>query len=130
MDDVTIPPSRVIPYIPMFSSIVEERVLIGSAQIPTGIAFEIPVGYWGEVKSRSGLGFKHGIEVGAGTIDAGFRGGVSVKLYNHTHEPYHIKRGERIAQIVFQKCELWEPVEVGELSEAERGTKGFGDSGK
>ena len=103
---------------------------VGSAKIPTGIAVEIPFGYWGEIKSRSGIGFNHGIEVGAGTIDAGYRNGIQVKLYNFTDKPYQIKKGDRIAQMVIQKCELLEPEEVDELSESERGEGGFGHSGR
>ena len=104
-----------------------QRVLI-----PTGLYIEIPEGYEGQVRPRSGLAFKHGITVlnTPGTIDADYRGELKQILINLSNEPFVINNGDRIAQIVFARCEQAEMVEVDELSETERGAGGFGHTGK
>lgn len=106
------------------------RVNIGSAKIETGIAVEIPKGYFGKVVGRSGLSFNHNILCSEGTIDAPYRGELKVLLYNLSSRPYQIRKGDRIAQLVISKCELPIPVEVNELSDSNRGADGFGDSGR
>ena len=102
------------------------------ALIPTGLYIEIPEGYEGQVRPRSGLAFKHGITVlnTPGTIDADYRGELKQILINLSDEPFVINNGDRIAQIVFARCEQAEMVEVEELSETERGVGGFGHTGK
>ena len=102
------------------------------ALIPTGLYIEIPEGYEGQVRPRSGLAFKHGITVlnTPGTIDADYRGELKQILINLSNEPFVINNGDRIAQIVFARCEQAEMVEVEELSETERGAGGFGHTGK
>ena len=102
------------------------------ALIPTGLYIEIPEGYEGQVRPRSGLAFKHGITVlnTPGTIDADYRGELKQILINLSNEPFVINNGDRIAQIVFARCEQAEMVEVDELSETERGAGGFGHTGK
>lgn len=102
------------------------------ALIPTGLYIEIPEGYEGQVRPRSGLAFKHGITVlnTPGTIDADYRGELKQILINLSDEPFVINNGDRIAQIVFARCEQAEMVEVEELSETERGAGGFGHTGK
>lgn len=102
------------------------------ALIPTGLYLEIPEGYEGQVRPRSGLAFKHGITVlnTPGTIDADYRGELKQILINLSDEPFVINNGDRIAQIVFARCEQAEMVEVEELSETERGAGGFGHTGK
>ena len=102
------------------------------ALIPTGLYIEIPEGYEGQVRPRSGLAFKHGITVlnTPGTIDADYRGELKQILINLSDEPFVINNGDRIAQIVFARCEQAEMVEVDELSETERGAGGFGHTGK
>ena len=102
------------------------------ALIPTGLYIEIPEGYEGQVRPRSGLAFKHGITVlnTPGTIDADYRGELKQILVNLSDEPFVINNGDRIAQIVFARCEQAEMVEVEELSETERGAGGFGHTGK
>jgi dUTP pyrophosphatase len=104
----------------------------GRRDVGTGIALAIPAGYGGFVQPRSGLAFKHGIMVvnSPGLIDAGYRGEVRVALYNSGTEPFAIKRGDRIAQLVIQKVE--EPVYTAaeELPETGRGAGGFGSSGR
>lgn len=100
--------------------------------IKTGLFMAIPVGYEAQVRPRSGLAYKHGITVlnAPGTIDADYRGEVGVILINHGKEPFVIQDGERVAQLVIAKHERveWQPVE--ELQNTQRGTGGFGSTGK
>ena len=100
--------------------------------IPTGIYIEIPVGYEVQVRPRSGLAFKHGVTVlnSPGTIDADYRGEVKVLLINHGKEAFIVKSGERIAQMVFSKYQQVEWESVNRLSDTERGSGGYGSSGK
>lgn len=104
-----------------------ERMLI-----PTGLFMEIPEGYEGQVRPRSGLAIKHGITVlnTPGTVDSDYRGEVCVILINLSQDQYVIKNGERIAQMVFSKVERAAFAEVKELGETERGEGGFGHTGK
>ena len=100
--------------------------------IPTGIYIEIPIGYEVQVRPRSGLAFKHGVTVlnSPGTIDADYRGEVKVLLINHGKEAFVVKSGERIAQMVFSKYQRVEWESVNRLSDTERGSGGYGSSGK
>ena len=100
--------------------------------VPTGLFMEIPVGYEGQVRPRSGLAIKSGITVlnSPGTIDADYRGEVKVILINLSDTDFVIKSGDRIAQLVIAKHEQMEVVEVQTLSETERGAGGFGHTGK
>lgn len=100
--------------------------------VPTGLFMEIPVGYEGQVRPRSGLAIKSGITVlnSPGTIDADYRGEVKVILINLSDTDFVINSGDRIAQLVIAKCEQMEVFEVETLSETERGTGGFGHTGK
>ena len=100
--------------------------------VPTGLFMEIPEGYEGQVRPRSGLAIKHGITVlnTPGTIDADYRGEVKIILVNLSDTDFVINSGERVAQIVFAKCERMEVVSVETLSETERGAGGFGHTGK
>ena len=102
------------------------------ALVPTGLFMEIPVGYEGQVRPRSGLAIKSGITVlnSPGTIDADYRGEVKVILINLSDVDFVIKSGDRIAQLVIAKCEQMEVGEVDTLSETERGAGGFGHTGK
>ena len=102
------------------------------ALVPTGLFMEIPVGYEGQVRPRSGLAIKSGITVlnSPGTIDADYRGEVKVILINLSDVDFVIKSGDRIAQLVIAKCEQMEVVEVETLSKTERGAGGFGHTGK
>ncbi len=101
----------------------------GYATVPTGIASEIPVGYEVVIRPRSGLAFDHGLQVHPGTIDSGYRGEWLVQVYNHSHTSYLIQTGERIAQGALRSVPQVEIEEVKELSESERGERGFGSSG-
>lgn len=100
--------------------------------IPTGLYMEIPEGYEGQVRPRSGLAIKSGITVlnSPGTIDADYRGQVCVILINLSDKAFVINSGDRIAQLIIARCEQVEPVQVEILSETERGEGGFGHTGK
>ena len=101
----------------------------GSAIIDTGVHIEIPQGYVGILKSKSGLNIKHNI-IGTGTIDSGFSGSIKVKLYNSGDEDYQILRGDKIIQIVFFPCLYTEFREVKSFKDTERGENGFGSTGR
>lgn len=103
-----------------------ERVLI-----PTGIFMEIPQGFEGQIRPRSGLAFKHGVTVlnSPGTIDADYRGEVKVLLVNVSNSEFVIEPGERVAQIVFASHAQIQWNEVISLEETDRGTGGFGSTG-
>ncbi|HET8533913.1 MAG TPA: dUTP diphosphatase [Sphingomicrobium sp.] len=100
--------------------------------IATGFAIEIPRGYEVQVRPRSGLAMKHGITClnTPGTIDSDYRGEVKVILVNLGQEPFEIRRGERIAQLVPAPVLRADFVEAHELSETERGSGGFGSTGR
>jgi len=103
------------------------------ALVPTGIAIALPDGYVALVHPRSGLAIKHGVTMvnAPGTVDAGFRGELQIILINHdTSESVSFKRGDRIAQLVIQKVERAEFVEVRDLPGSGRGTGGFGSTGR
>ena len=103
------------------------------ALVPTGIAIALPDGYVALVHPRSGLAIKHGVTMvnAPGTVDAGYRGELQIILINHDKsEPVSFKRGDRIAQLVIQKVERAEFVEVTDLPGSGRGTGGFGSTGR
>lgn len=113
---------------------LEESVSVDafdSRLIPTGLYIELPEGYEAQVRPRSGLALKYQITVlnSPGTIDADYRGEIGVILMNHSDTPFIIEPGDRIAQLVFNKVEQAEFVEVEELSKTERGKGGFGHTG-
>ena len=100
--------------------------------IKTGLFMELPAGYEAQVRPRSGLALKKGITVlnSPGTIDADYRGEICVILINLSNEEFVVNDGERIAQMVIARHEQAEIVEVQELTDTERGTGGFGHTGK
>ena len=102
------------------------------ALVPTGLYMEIPEGYEGQVRPRSGLAIKSGITVlnSPGTIDADYRCQVCVILINLSDKAFVINSGDRIAQLVIARCEQMETEQVEVLSETERGAGGFGHTGK
>ena len=102
------------------------------ALITTGLFLELPEGTEAQVRPRSGLAFKHGVTVlnSPGTIDADYRGEVGVILINHGHEPFEVKDGERVAQLVIARYERVAFAEVVDLSSSERGDGGFGHTGR
>lgn len=96
--------------------------------VPIGIAMEVPEGYEIQIRPRSGLS-SMGIIACVGTVDSSYRGEIRVTLVNHNNFEYSIGTGDRIAQAVISKVELWTPVECDSLSESDRGGNGFGSSG-
>ena len=102
------------------------------ALIPTGLTIALPAGYEAQVRPRSGLAAKHGVTVlnAPGTVDADYRGEISVPLINHGDMPFQIRRGERIAQMVIASVVRAELIPVAALSATERGSGGFGSTGR
>ena len=100
------------------------RALVG-----TGIAIVLPVGVYGRVAPRSGLAVKYGIQVGAGVIDPDYTGEIKVVLFNHGDKDFEVKKGDRVAQLILERCETPEVEEVGAVEETERGAGGFGSTG-
>lgn len=100
--------------------------------VPTGVAIALPEGFVALIHPRSGLATKHGLTIvnAPGTVDAGYRGEISVTLLNtDSSEPIELRRGDRIAQMVIQRVEYAQFIPVGELSGSVRGTGGFGSTG-
>jgi len=117
--------------------VANENVMLppagGRALISTGIAIAIPKGYAGFVQPRSGLAAKHGVTClnTPGLIDSGYRGELKVLLVNTDPEtPFEVVKGERIAQLVIQRVESVEFIEVEALSDSDRGSGGFGSTGR
>ncbi|WP_397326753.1 dUTP diphosphatase [Paenibacillus sabuli] len=116
------------------AALAEELTLQPGARalVPGGFALAMPQGLEAQVRPRSGLAYKHGVTClnTPGTIDADYRGEVKVLLINLGQEPFVIRRGERIAQLVFQHVPSIALEEVGELPDTVRGAGGFGHTGK
>jgi dUTP pyrophosphatase len=102
------------------------------ALVPTGLTIALQPGYEAQVRPRSGLAAKHGVTVlnSPGTIDADYRGEISVILINHGDTPFSIRRGERIAQMVIASVVRAELVPAASLSTTDRGAGGFGSTGR
>jgi dUTP pyrophosphatase len=117
----------------LVAAVAVEMVLNPGARalVPTGLAIALPRGYEAQIRPRSGLAFKHGITLlnTPGTIDADYRGEVKVLMINLGQEPFAVKRGERIAQMVVAPVTriAWQP--VADLEETARGAGGFGSTG-
>jgi dUTP pyrophosphatase len=110
----------------------EQELALGArAAIGTGLAMALPKGYEAQVRPRSGLAFKRGVTVAnaPGTIDADYRGEVKVILINLGQEPFVVRAGDRIAQMVIAPVSRCEPLEVDELDDTDRGAGGFGSTG-
>jgi dUTP pyrophosphatase len=99
--------------------------------VPTGLSIELPAGYEAQLRPRSGLALKHGVTLlnSPGTIDADYRGEVMVLLVNHGAEPFTVRRGDRIAQLIVASVEHVAIVEVADLGNTTRGAGGFGSTG-
>lgn len=114
---------------------IEEDVTLQPLErklIPTGLYIELPKGYEAQIRPRSGLALKHGITVlnTPGTIDADYRGEIRVILVNLSNEPFVIKNGERICQMVVAAHAQIEWQETDSIEETERGAGGFGHTGR
>ncbi|EJD00797.1 dUTP diphosphatase, partial [Fomitiporia mediterranea MF3/22] len=101
----------------------------GKALIDTQISIAVPLGCYGRVAPRSGLASKFMIDTGAGVIDSDYRGTVFVLLFNLSETDFEVKEGDRIAQLIIEKIETPDVVEVDDLEETLRGAGGFGSTG-
>ena len=101
----------------------------GSRVIDTGVHIQLPHGYVGMLKSKSGLNVRHGI-TSEGVIDEGYTGPIIVKLYNHSDKPFIIGRYDKITQLVILPCEYVQFDLVDDLEDSERGGNGFGSTGR
>ncbi|KAJ1294244.1 hypothetical protein BS78_01G131100 [Paspalum vaginatum] len=101
----------------------------GKALVPTDLSIAIPEGTYARIAPRSGLALKHSIDVGAGVIDADYRGPVGVILFNHSDADFAVKPGDRIAQMIIEVIATPEVAEVEDLDATVRGEGGFGSTG-
>jgi len=110
----------------------EELVLAPGARaaVGTGLRLELPPGHVGLIWPRSGLAVRHGIDTLAGVVDSDYRGEVHVVLVNHGDEPFTVRAGDRVAQILVQKVERVAFVVKDAVSETVRGAGGFGSTGR
>lgn len=113
----------------LFSPITINVGGFDSATIDTGVHIEIPDGYVGMIKSKSGLNVKYGL-TSEGVIDAGYTGSICVKLYNHTNKSYCINKGDKISQLVIMPIASPILKQVDKLDDTERGSGGFGSTGR
>jgi dUTP pyrophosphatase len=120
----------------LLAAVPEEAPLVLAsgkcAMVPTGLTIALPPGYEAQVRPRSGLAAKHGVTVlnSPGTVDADYRGEINVLLINHGEAAFSIRRGERIAQMVIAPVVQAELVPATALSSTERGSGGFGSTGR
>ena len=120
----------------LLAAVPEDSPLILSpgqrALVPTGLTIALPPGYEAQIRPRSGLASRHGVTVlnTPGTVDADYRGEIGVLLINHGDTPFSIRRGERIAQMVIASVARAELVPTASLSATERGSGGFGSTGR
>lgn len=129
LEDIIVPSLSKLSKINDFEDWNNQPFSDTATKVKTGIALEIPKGMYGLILDRSSMGSKL-LKGLAGVIDSGYRGDVTVCLANLSFHDYHIKAGDKIAQIVFHKYEALQPIEAYELDDADRGDKGFGSSGK
>ncbi|VFQ58899.1 unnamed protein product [Cuscuta campestris] len=101
----------------------------GKALVPTDLSIAVSPGTYARIAPRSGLAWKHSIDVGAGVIDADYRGPVGVILFNHSEVDFEVKVGDRIAQLIIEKIAVPEVEEVDDLDSTVRGSGGFGSTG-
>ncbi|XP_047967302.1 deoxyuridine 5'-triphosphate nucleotidohydrolase [Salvia hispanica] len=112
------------------SSAVETKVPArGKALVPTDLSIAVPEGTYARIAPRSGLAWKHSIDVGAGVVDADYRGPVGVILFNHSDVDFEVKAGDRIAQLIIEQIVTPEVAEVDDLDSTARGSGGFGSTG-
>ncbi|XP_010677507.1 deoxyuridine 5'-triphosphate nucleotidohydrolase [Beta vulgaris subsp. vulgaris] len=132
LSEKAVVPSRGSPFSAGYdlSSAVDTKVPArGKALIPTDLSIAVPPGTYARVAPRSGLAWKHSIDVGAGVIDADYRGPVKVILFNHSDVEFEVKVGDRIAQLIIEKIITPDVLEVDDLDATVRGAGGFGSTG-
>lgn len=98
--------------------------------VSTGLSLEIPADHYGRIAPRSGLAVKYGIQVGAGVIDADYRGVVGILIFNHGTEPVNLPAGTRVAQLILERITNPDVVEITEHAATDRGAGGFGSTGQ
>lgn len=131
LDPGAIMPNRAHPSDAGLDLYSREDLLVpghGSWEFDTGVHMEIPEGYVGDVKSKSGLMMKYDITTD-GTVDCGYTGSIRVKLFNHSPHDFMVVKGQKIAQIVIKKIITPDLELVDTLDDTERGDRGFGSSG-
>lgn len=101
-----------------------------SAVVDFGLAVEIPPGYYGELMSKSGLNVKHNIQSAGGVIDAGYTGTIRGRITNNGDYDYEFRRGDKVMQLVVKPCLCCDVNVVDELDDSDRGTDGFGSTGR
>ena len=132
LDENAIMPTRAHPFDAGLDLYAREDQIVPakeSAKFDTGVHIEIPKGYAGFLKSKSGLNVKHNI-TSEGVIDCGYTGSIVVKLYNHGGYDYKVNKGDKITQLVVVKVSLDDCYQVDSLEETERGDGGFGSTGR
>lgn len=102
----------------------------GSACIDTGVHIELPPGTFGRLESKSGLNVNHGVVSHGGIIDEGYTGSIVAKLYNHSDSDYWFQKGDKCIQLIIQPYLAPDMEVVTELDETERGSSGFGSTGR
>ncbi|KAJ0577862.1 putative dUTP diphosphatase [Helianthus annuus] len=113
----------------LFSAVDTKVPARGKALVATDLSIAVPEGTYARIAPRSGLAWKHSIDVGAGVVDADYRGPVGVILFNHSDVEFEVKVGDRIAQLIVEKIVTPEVVEVEDLDSTVRGAGGFGSTG-
>lgn len=101
----------------------------GKEMVKTDLQIALPSGTYGRVAPRSGLAWKHSIDVGAGVIDQDYRGPLNVILFNFGDQDFEVKRGDRVAQLICEKIEYTDIEEATDLDNTDRGANGFGSTG-
>jgi dUTP pyrophosphatase len=115
------------------SRVVSKNIAViparGKGLVKTDLSIAIPKDTYARVAPRSGLAWKHFIDVGAGVVDSDYRGNVGVILFNHSDVDFEIKHGDRVAQLILERIATPEVVEVEDLDDTARGAGGFGSTG-
>ena len=130
-DDATLPTRGTPGAVGYDLACIEDFVLDTQSHllVPTGLGFQLPNGVYGRVAPRSGLTVRHGVHIGAGVIDPDYMGEVKVAMFNLGLEPVEFKKGDRIAQLILERCEVPDVLEVDILVSTSRGEGGFGSTG-
>ena len=125
-------PSRGSAFAAGYDLYANESVVVKTKNrvvVSTGIAIAVPAGTYGRVAPRSGLAVKHGIDIGAGVIDADYTGEVKIVIFNHGNDDYTINAGDRIAQLIIEKICTPDILKVDELQRTVRNASGWGSTG-
>ncbi len=124
LNDKAITPSQATPWDAGYDLFTTENYILKPGErklFATHISIAIPYGYYGRIAPRSWLAYKHGIDVLAGVVDTGYRGDIGIIVINLWQEDFAIKEGDKIAQLIIEKCHDVTRKEVEELTESERG---------